>query len=355
MVSRLLWCWRMNPPQWPPSTGEKMVSALRTAAGKQPFSRFVALGTRPADTSHWFAKLLADGADYSQIHAARPDDPPGWKRTWARANPSMRFLPDLEQAIRSEYVAAKRDPSLMASFEALRLNLGTSDVGESVLVSADLWREIEGIAPMVGPCVWGVDLGSSAAQSAIAGYWPTTGAMAVVAAFPETPSLEKRGHADGVSGLYKQCWREGDLLTLGKRTADVAALVRVALDRFGRPAVVASDRWRAAELADALDAARVPPGILELRGMGYKDGSEDVRGFRRACAEGKVTPARSLLLRSAMASARTVSDPAGNSKMTKVRQRARDDAAVAAVLAVAAGVRGSPARQKRRRRRSAIV
>ena len=91
-----------EPAQWPPSTGERMVAALRTAAGKQPFSRFVALGTRPDSSQHWFSKLLAGGADYSQIHAARPGDPPFQKRTWARANPSMRFMPDLEAAIRAE-------------------------------------------------------------------------------------------------------------------------------------------------------------------------------------------------------------------------------------------------------------
>ena len=51
-----------------------------------------------------------------------------------------------------------------------------------------------------------------------------------------------------------------------------------------------------------------------------------------------------LLLRSAMAEARTISDPAGNSKLSKSteggrRKRARDDAAAAAILAVAAGAR----------------
>ncbi len=45
-----------EPAQWPESTGERMVAALRTAAGKQPHSRMVALGTRPADESHWFSK-----------------------------------------------------------------------------------------------------------------------------------------------------------------------------------------------------------------------------------------------------------------------------------------------------------
>ena len=86
--------------------------------------------------------------------------------------------------------------------------------------------------------------------------------------------------------------------------------------------------------------------------MGYKDGASDVRAFRRACADGNVTPAPSLLLRSAMAEARTVSDPAGNAKLSKGSQggrrlRARDDAAAAAILAVATGLR-QPAQPKPR-------
>ena len=45
--------------------------------------------------------------------------------------------------------------------------------------------------------------------------------------------------------------------------------------------------------------------------------------FARAFAEGKVTPAPSLLLRSAMAEARTISDPAGNAKLSKGSQGGR--------------------------------
>ena len=51
--------------------------------------------------------------------------------------------------------------------------------------------------------------------------------------------------------------------------------------------------------------------------MGYRDGGEDVREFRRAMLEGRVTPEPSLLLRGAMAEARTISDPAGNAKLVK--------------------------------------
>ena len=333
-----------EPSQWPESTGERMVAALRTAAGKQPHSRFVALGTRPADETHWFAKMLAGGADYAQSHAARPDDPKFQRRTWAKANPSMAHMPDLESAIRGEAKQARADPALLASFEALRLNLGTEDAAVSTLLDAGLWRSIEGEAATGGGAVWGIDLGTSAAQSAIAAYWPQTGALACLAAFPAEPTLAERGLRDGVGGLYAECARRGELLTLGRHTVDVTALLRAALDRFGRPARIVADRWREADLREALESAGVPLAALEFRGMGFRDGAEDVRGFRKACADRRVIPSPSLLLRSAMAEARTVSDPSGNAKLSKGSQggrraRARDDAAAAAVLAVAAGAR----------------
>ena len=51
--------------------------------------------------------------------------------------------------------------------------------------------------------------------------------------------------------------------------------------------------------------------------MGFKAGAEDLWAFRRACETRSVTPIRSLLLRSALAEARAVSGPAGDSKLSK--------------------------------------
>ena len=231
-----------EPAQWPETTGEKMVAALRTAAGKQPHSRFVALGTRPADAEHWFAKMLAGSADYAQTHAARPDDPPFQRRTWTKANPSLGHMPDLLAAIENEARQARQDPALLASFQALRLNLGIEDAAVSTLLDAGLWASIEGEADWSGPGVWGIDLGTSAAQSAIACYHAQTGALACLAAFPAEPTLAERGLRDGVGGLYAECARRGELLTLGCHTVDVAALLQAALDRFGRPARIVADR-----------------------------------------------------------------------------------------------------------------
>ena len=350
--------------QWPLPRVAEMLSALRTAAGKIADSRMLLIGTRPSDEAHPFAVALRD-ADYRQVHAADPDDAPGERATWLKANPGLDHLPDLEVAIAREARAAAQDPALMASFKALRLNMGCADTEVASLLDAGLWARIErGDAGIEGRPVWGLDLGTSAAQSAVAAFWPSTGRLDCLAAFPCEPSLAERGLRDGVGALYQHCANRGELQTLGTRAVDIKALLKAALARFGRPLAIVADRWREAELRDALDAAKVPVCPVEVRGQGFKDGGEDVRTFRRGCAEGRVTPVESLLLRSAMAEARTVVDPAGNAKLAKNseggrRLRARDDAAAAAILAVSAGVRMFPNPSKasapRRKLRSAVV
>ena len=348
-----------EPAQWPPSTGERMLAALRTSAGKQPHFRFVALGTRPASDDHWFAKMLAGGADFAQAHAAGADDPKFRVATWRKANPSLAHMPDLRTAIETEAKHARSDPAMVPEFDALRLNLGTDETATALLLDAGTWRGIEGETDRAGPCVWGFDLGTSAAQSAVAAYWPESGRLECLAAFPAVPSLAERGLRDGVGTLYQDTARRGELMLAGVNAVDLTALLTEALTRFGRPSALAADRWREPELRDALDAAGVPPAALDIRGQGFKDGAEDVRAFRRACLEGRVVPPLSLLLRSAMTEARVVIDPAGNSKLAKNseggrRVRARDDAAAAAILAVAAGSRRA-SRPRPRRRRHALV
>ena len=165
-----------------------------------------------------------------------------------------------------------------------------------------------------------------------------------MAAFPEVPELSERGIQDGVGPQYSIMANRGELLTLGRRVVDIEALLAEGLRRFGRPDVIAVDRWREAELRQSLEAIGFPLAALVMRGQGFKDGSEDVRDFRAACLEDRVIPERSLLLRSAMAEARTVSDVAGNAKLAKSseggrRARAKDDAVAAAILAIAEGSR----------------
>ena len=62
-----------EPAQWPTNTGAKMLAAIVTGLGKIPGSRLVALGTRPADSGHWFSKQL-DGGGKLQSNPRCPGD-----------------------------------------------------------------------------------------------------------------------------------------------------------------------------------------------------------------------------------------------------------------------------------------
>ena len=350
-----------EPSQWPPSTSEKMVAAIRTGLGKVPGSRLIALGTRPDGEQHWFATLLRDAA-YSQVHCASEDDDPFLRRTWDKANPSLRHLPSLMEQIKREARAARTDPAMLASFLSLRLNMGVPDVETAVVIDAPTWKRAEAQldAEDAGPYALGIDLGSSAAMSAAAAYWPKSGRLAALAMFPSMPNLRERGIADAVGNLYVRMSERGELLVVGGRTVPVDALIREALARWGAPSSIAADRWREPELRDALDAAQCPFAVLSMRGMGFKDGGEDVRLFRRAVIDGDVRPSESLLLRAAFAEARVVGDAAANFKLAKSTQggrraRARDDAAAAAILAVAEGRRRAQSESPRRRRRAMVV
>ena len=345
--------------QWPPNRIDALLSALDTSLGKIPGGRFWKIGTRAATSGHPF-ELALKTADYAQVHAARPDDPPFHKRTWIRACPSVAHFPHLEAKIRAEAKKARVSDTALATFRALRLNLGTPDTLAEVLVDPDDWERAEGDVGARGACVWGCDLGTTAASSAVAAFWPETGRLDCLAAFPAVPTLAERGLRDGVGRLYEDQHARRELIVTDGHATSVPALMREALERFGRPAAVAADRWRDGELRDGLHDAGVPLAKLVLRGQGYKDGGADVRSFRRGIAEGRVTPVVSLVLRSAMAEARTVTDAAGNSKLAKNveggrRKRARDDAAAAAILAVAEGLRRAARRPRRRGIRYAVV
>ena len=348
-----------EPSQWDGAKTDAMIAALRTGLGKIPGARLIALGTRPADRSHWFEAMLFGGADFAKVYAAaaadgeRAADPIFRLATWRKANPSLASMPALLATIRRESAESKRDPSMLAAFKSLRLNLGTAETVEAMLLDAGTWEQAEqDDVAQTGGYALGIDLGTSAAMSAAAAFWPSTGALDCFALFPELPSLAERGMADGVGRLYQRMAERGELIQAGRRVSDIGALLREARERWGVPRVVSTDRWRESELRQSLEAAAFPLTGLEVRGMGYKDGGSDLRAFRAACLSGKVRPAKSLLLRSAMASARVVGDVAGNWKLGKKteggrRASARDDAAAAAILAVAVGSRAFEGRDKR--------
>ena len=305
-----------EPAQWESGKAEAMISALRTGLGKTPGSRLIALGTLPADGQHWFSQMLRD-APYHQLHAAAKDAPIFRATTWAKANPSLRYLPSLKAQIKTEAAAARRDGVMLQSFKSLRLNMGLADVVAGVLLEAGTWASIEGDADRNGEYVLGLDLGGSTAQSAAAAWWPKSGRLEGFAVFPENPPLATRASNDGAGNLYSECHRRGELLLAGEMVADIRELLTEALDRWGSPAAIAADRFKKAELIGHLNALDFPEADLVLWGMGWRDGSEDVRQFQLAALAGHLVPVKSLLMRASMSEARLLGDVAGNWKLAK--------------------------------------
>ena len=334
-----------EPSQWPTNTAEKMIAAIETAAGKLPGSRRWIIGTRPSDVDHFFERSLRGDADTSMIFAADLDGDPHDPKQWDMANPSLSAMPDLLIAIEHESEKAKSNPKRLKRFKALRLNLGTEDVLYQQLIDADDWERIEvEDVDRSDSYLLGIDLGGGAAMTAFARYDVITGRLETIAAFPARPDLKERGVVDGVEDLYIRMNDRGELLLSGEYAIDLPDMLKTILKQWGKPLCIVADRWKQRDLFEALRKSKFPVVPFEARGQGFRDGGEDVTSFRRACLGGHVKPVRSLLLRAAMREARTVSDPARNEKLAKSsqggrRNRARDDAAAAAILSVAHGYR----------------
>ena len=190
--------------------------------------------------------MLDGGADFAMSYQARKNDPPFQRRTWKRANPSLDAMPDLEKAIRREAELARRDPSLQAQFEALRLNLGVSDTAQMSLLDADTWQRLEKLptGERDAEYILGLDLGANAAMTAAAAYWPRTGRLECFAVFPERPSLAERGLRDGVGSLYSRMNQRGELLVAGDRLPDYSWMLRRIFTEWGKPVAIAADRYK---------------------------------------------------------------------------------------------------------------
>ena len=345
--------WRFNlaivdePAQHGPK-GESLAAAIRTTLGKRKDARVIYIGTRPSSDVHFFARLLAedDPSVFSLVYAAEPDDPPFTPATWRKANPAMRYgLPNIE-VLKAEARLAQRDPAELATFRSLRLNQGTSEVESQHLIDSLTWRSIETeeLPPREGPMSLGIDVGYTGAFTAAAAYWPQTHRLEGFVSCGTVPPLAERALADGVSGIYEAMRDKGELIQIGNRVVPLGAFMREVVDRYGTPQAIAADRYRDGELEDGVRGLRLHLPEPTWRGQGWRDGGQDVRLFRTAVLDGKVSPPVSMAMRQALSEAKTVSDSAANDKLAKGsegqrRRRGRDDMAAAIILAVAEGTR----------------
>ncbi|MFN6976549.1 MAG: terminase TerL endonuclease subunit [Gemmobacter sp.] len=342
---------------WRVDTGDALEHALLSGLGKRGGRSFL-ISTSGPDDAHPFSRWIdaPPPGTYVQEHRPAPGLPADDLDSLLEANPGAEHgiggTPEwlVGQARR----AIAQGGSALTSFRLYNRNERVSGEARDVLLRTDEWLacETDHLPPREGGVVVGIDLGGSASMSAAAFYWPDTGRLEVIGAFPGAPSLLDRGQADGVSGRYLEMERRGELVTIGDRTVPIAPWLVSIMARVADCPVagIVADRYKAAELGEALVRAGIRAPVV-WRGQGFRDGGEDCERFRRAAFDGRVRSAPSLLLRSALSDAVTLRDPAGNLKLAKARSTGRIDAAAAAVLAVAEGARIA-ARPKARARLS---
>ncbi|NUB42869.1 terminase [Fertoebacter nigrum] len=340
---------------WAMDKGNDLEAALLSGLGKRN-GRALIISTSAADDTHPFSRWIDDAQPgvYVQEHRPAPGLPVDDRESLMLANPGAVHgigagIDWLESQARR---AAAQGGSALTAFRLYNRNERISGESRDLLLTVDEWMacEASSLPDRDGPCVIGIDLGGSASMTAAAFYWPETGRLECLGTFPGNPTLADRGAADGVSGRYVEMNERGELSTLGDKTVPVAPWLAevMRLAEGENIAALVADRYKQAELAEAMDRAGVSCPVI-WRGMGWRDGSEDVERFRRAAFDGLVKARPSLLLRSAFADAVCLKDPANNLKLAKARSKGRIDAVAASVLAVAEGAR-MQARPKRKAR-----
>jgi phage terminase large subunit-like protein len=340
---------------WERDKGDALEHALLSGLGKRG-GRALIISTSAPDDSHAFSRWLDEDqpGTYRQEHRPAPALPADDTASLLVANPGAEYGigASVEWLQAQARRAIARGGSTLTSFRLLNRNERVSGESRDVLLSVDEWLgcETAALPPRQGKVIVGIDLGGSASMSAAAFLWPSTGRLECHGWFPSRPTLCVRGASDGVSGRYIEMEQRGELSTVGDMTVPVASWLAEVMRRVEGETISAlvADRYRQSELGEAIDKAGIRCPII-WRGMGFRDGGEDVERFRRAAFDGKVKSAPSLLLRSAFADAVVLRDPANNSKLAKGRSNGRIDAAAATVLAVAEGARQTarPARASR--------
>ncbi|MCY3920040.1 MAG: terminase large subunit [Chloroflexi bacterium] len=308
-----------------------------------------------------FAELLARGAE-PHVHAVEFAAPPGCalddRAGWLAANPGLKH------GIKSpEYMerAAKRalaSPGDQAAFRAYDLNQPQEPEREMIVSLSD-WRrcvaEGQAAPPRRGECALGVDIGGSASMTAAVAYWPESGRYECWGAFPATPDLAQRGENDAVGGLYLRMRERGELTVYPGRVTDAACFIDECASRLaGQKVRMAADRYRRAEVLEAMSRSFVTDWPVEWRGQGHShtaDGSRDVRAFQRAVLGAKWIGARSLMMEQAIAQSSIARDGAGNPKLLRAKSTGRIDALQAGVLAAGLGERMAAAPSGGRRYR----
>ena len=332
------WLIADEPGAWEVTGGQMMYDAISTSIGK-PGSplKVLYVGTLAPSEAGWFHDLVSDGSQPGIYVQALQGDPEKWDN-WheiARVNPLVWISPPFRKRLLQERDNARSDTRLKAQFLSYRLNVPTADESAVLLTTDDWTKSLAREVPRrIGKPIVGIDLGGGRAWSAAVALWQNGRAESLALA-PGIPSLIEQEKRDKVpAGTYSKIKKLR--IAQGLQVPKVSDLTSAIRSEWGRPARIICDRFRLAELQDALRGSGI---FLETRITRWSEASEDIRALRKMAKDGPLSvdmDSRSLL-EASLSVSRVKNDDQGSVRLAKkgTNNTARDD--VAAALLLAAG------------------
>lgn len=311
-----------------------------TGARENPLCMIIS--TQAADDLHWFSGLIDYGRkiksgdlppddSFCLVEYSAPMDADIWDpETWANCNPALgdfRSKKELEQFADK----AKKIPAMESVFRNLYLNQRVDS--NPAFIPREAWAACSGTGETTGPCYGGFDLGSSQDLTALALYWPDTGAVKVFSWLPGEPSLRERGeqhrapfHLWGDQG-YIETWPGP--VTDHRAAAYRLAEISMEYDIRG----MAFDRWRIDQFKLILDDIGCGVEMIPW-GQGYKDMSPAVEALEKSILSKHLKHGDNPVLTWCISNVIIAIDPAGNRKIVKGRSIKKVDPVVALAMAI---------------------
>lgn len=286
------------------------------------------------------AGQIEDDALFSYVCALDDgDDPMKDEKCWAKANPSLsNGLPGVKY-IREQVREARGMPGKESIVR--RLNFCQWVEAEAPWIGSDVWfsaqdKDFDPDGLLGRRCWGGLDLSSTQDLTALALLFEPSDAdpqwRLVVHFWLPNDGLHDKADRDRVPYIV---WRDAgylhttpgraiDLLYVATQAAEIASLYD--LQSIGY------DRWQIEGFKQLLgrEGISLP---LEPFGQGFKDMSPALNEFERLLISGHLRHGGNPVMTWCAANAVTVSDPAGNRKVSKEKATGRIDGIVAAIMA----------------------
>jgi phage terminase large subunit-like protein len=326
-----------------------LLDNLQTAMGKRKRALGMIISTQAADDEHPLSQIIDDGLTgvdpgvVVHLTTAAVDADPFDEAVIAAVNPAFGTFLDAADVF-SEAERARRMPSFEPAFRNLRLNQRIQSFDRVGLCRPDVWakgdRAIDERLFTDGrPVYGGLDLSSRVDLTALVLAVEDDDERLHLKPYVFTPrdTLRDREERDRVP--YDAWARQGHLIAVPGTAIDYDWIAQTLAEVTGTMNVVKIhfDRWRIEILNQALARLGYVVPLIPF-GQGYQSMSRRLRLSRSTLCRGGLSTAGIRCCAGALATRRSSFelDAARNRKPTKAKSWGRIDAAVAAVMAIAA-------------------